>query len=346
MVKRSYPENQLEKLMQTEFVGQLEDVIIFQNPDNSYELFNTYHINKNDTNEYIVKMHTTFTSHNFNNLKHAVAWCTFDKRNLIYQSNRILKLDNLLAGLEVDISLHTKMFKNAKNSDDRLIFLSKLSEDKLKKRQITDELYKALRGTIEKFAGNTRFVATCNYINKVPDAIQSRFEVINFDPSTSEEEEIIKIEWRSRVRLILGKLGISIDDDSLSAFEKSYFPDFRSALNRIQSWSIEGVTQLDLAKVKEANWSYEDLYKMLMTSKDPVNNYQVLVGQYSTKVDDVMTSLGGEFIDWIVKNHPDKAKIIPATIVLVASHQAQRTAVIDPVVSLLSLFFQIQKLID
>ena len=210
----------------------------------------------------------------------------------------------------------------------------------------SDQFYKALRGTIEKFAGNTRFVATCNYINKVPDAIQSRFEVINFDPSTSEEEEIIKTEWRSRVRLILGKLGISIDDDSLSAFEKSYFPDFRSALNRIQSWSIEGVTQLDLAKVKEANWSYEDLYKMLMTSKDPVNNYQVLVGQYSTKVDDVMTSLGGEFIDWIVKNHPDKAKIIPATIVLVASHQAQRTAVIDPVVSLLSLFFQIQKLID
>jgi len=210
----------------------------------------------------------------------------------------------------------------------------------------SDQFYKALRGTIEKFAGNTRFVATCNYINKVPDAIQSRFEVINFDPSTSEEEEIIKTEWRSRVRLILGKLGISIDDDSLTAFEKSYFPDFRSALNRIQSWSIEGVTQLDLAKVKEANWSYEDLYKMLMTSKDPVNNYQVLVGQYSTKVDDVMTSLGGEFIDWIVKNHPDKAKIIPSTIVLVASHQAQRTAVIDPVVSLLSLFFQIQKLID
>jgi hypothetical protein len=141
MVKRNYPEKQLEKLMKTDFVGQLEDVIIFQNPDNSYELFNMYHINKSGTNEYIVKMHTTFTTHNFNTLKHAVAWCTFDKRNMLYQSNRILKLDNLLAGLEVDISLHTKMFKNAKNTDDRLIFLSKLSEDKLKKRQYTDELY-------------------------------------------------------------------------------------------------------------------------------------------------------------------------------------------------------------
>ena len=141
MVKRNYPEKQLEKLMKTDFVGQLEDVIIFQNPDNSYELFNMYHINKSGTNEYIVKMHTTFTTHNFNTLKHAVAWCTFDKRNMLYQSNRILKLDNLLAGLEVDISLHTKMFKNAKNTDDRLIFLSKLSEDKLKRRHITDELY-------------------------------------------------------------------------------------------------------------------------------------------------------------------------------------------------------------
>jgi len=210
----------------------------------------------------------------------------------------------------------------------------------------SDQFYKALRGTIEKFAGNTRFVATCNYINKVPDAIQSRFEVINFDPINSEEEELIKNEWRSRVKLILSKLGITIDDDSLSAFEKNYFPDFRSALNRIQSWSIEGITELDLSKVKEASWSYEDLYKMLMTSKDPVNNYQVIVGQYSTKVDDVMTSLGNEFVDWIVKNHPDKSKIIPAVIVLVASHQAQRTVVIDPVVSLLSLFFQIQKLVE
>jgi hypothetical protein len=85
---------------------------------------------------------------------------------------------------------------------------------------------------------------------------------------------------------------------------------------------------------------------MLLTSKDPVNNYQVIVGQYSTKVDDVMVALGGEFIDWIVKNHPEKAKIIPAVIVLVATHQSQRNVVIDPVVSLLSLFFQIQKLID
>jgi hypothetical protein len=141
MVKRNNPEKQLEKLMKSDFIEGLEDVIIFQNPDGSYELFNTYYINKTVKNEYIVSMSTTFTTHSFNELKHAVAWCTYDKRNLLYQAQRIVLLDNLLAGLEVDISLHTKRFKNTKNSDDKLIFLAKLSEDKLKKKNMTGELY-------------------------------------------------------------------------------------------------------------------------------------------------------------------------------------------------------------
>lgn len=87
-------------------------------------------------------MRTTHTECRFNTLKHAVAWCTFDKRNMLYQATRILELDSLLTGLEVDISLHTKIFKNSKDANDKLIFLAKLSEDKMKKKQFTDELYR------------------------------------------------------------------------------------------------------------------------------------------------------------------------------------------------------------
>jgi DNA polymerase III delta prime subunit len=210
----------------------------------------------------------------------------------------------------------------------------------------SDQFYKALRGTIEKFAGNTRFVATCNWLNKVPEAIQSRFEVINFDPVNQVEEDKIRNEWRSRINLILGKLGIKIDEASLDEFEKEYFPDLRSSLNRIQTWVIEGVKEIDISRVRDSSWSYEDLYRMIFESKDPVANYQVIVGQYSTKIDDVMTALGEEFINWIIKNKSSHVKIIPGVIVEVAHHQAQRQVVIDPVVSLLSLIFKIQKLVD
>ena len=210
----------------------------------------------------------------------------------------------------------------------------------------SDQFYKALRGTIEKFASNTRFVATCNYMNKIPEAIQSRFEVIDFNPVDSSEETALKDEWKSRIKIILGKIGIPIDDDSLETFQKNYYPDFRSALNRIQTWMIEGVKEVDSQKIKEFGWSYEDLYKMIVESKDPVKNYQIMVGEYSGKVDDIMSALGNEFIDWIIGNKPELSRIIPAVIILVASHQAQRVQVIDPMISLLSLFCSIQKLIE
>jgi DNA polymerase III delta prime subunit len=210
----------------------------------------------------------------------------------------------------------------------------------------SDQFYKALRGTIEKFASNARFIATCNYINKVPDAIQSRFEVIDFNPVTSQEEEDLKLEWNKRVKLILDKIGISIDDGSLDEFRRNYYPDFRSALNKVQTWMIEGVKNVDSAKINELGWSYENLYNLIFSSKDPVSNYQNISGEYQGKVDEVMSALGEEFIDWIINNKPEYKKIIPAVIVLVAEHQAQRTQVIDPVVSLLSLVFQIQKLIE
>jgi hypothetical protein len=137
-----------------------------------------------------------------------------------------------------------------------------------------------------------------------------------------------------------------MDNDAMIEFEKSYYPDFRSALNKIQSWMIEGVKNIDQKRVKEFGWSYEDVYKLIFSTKDPIKNYQEIVGTYQGKVDDVMSALGDEFIDWIINNKPESAKIIPAVIVLVAEHQAQRIQVIDPMVSLLSLIFQIQKLVD
>jgi len=209
----------------------------------------------------------------------------------------------------------------------------------------SEQFYKALRGTIEKFAGNTRFVATCNYINKVPDAIQSRFEVVDFNPPTQEEDNDLKNKWDDRVTLILSKLGMSIDQPSLDEFQKLYYPDFRSALNKIQTWMIEKVTVVDINKIKEAGWSYESLYVLVTECKDPIVNYQTLASEYQGKVDEVMSVLGDEFIRWIIEKKPELKKIIPGVIVLVATHQAQRTQVIDPMVSLLSLVFQIQKMI-
>lgn len=208
----------------------------------------------------------------------------------------------------------------------------------------SDQFYKALRGTMEKFTKNTRFIATCNWINKVPDPMKSRFEVFIFDPVSKEEEEDLRNQWKARIVLILGKLGISIDERGTQSFVKKYYPDMRSALNCIQRWQIQGINSINENKVSESSWDYEELYELLFQKPDPLKNYQIIVGQYSNYVGEIMESLGREFIGWIAEKKSDKANIIPAIIILVAQHQAQRNQVIDPVISLLSLFYSIQKL--
>jgi DNA polymerase III delta prime subunit len=210
----------------------------------------------------------------------------------------------------------------------------------------SDQFYKALRGTIEKYAKTTRFVATCNYLSKIPDAIRSRFEVYDFDPMSKEEEHEIKSQWQERVSKILNLMSIDHDDRSLDLFTKKYFPDMRSALNTIQRWEIDGVTDLTESKINEITFDHEEIFNMVVSKPDPIRNYQYVVGQYSGRVDEVMASLSSDFIKWLEEKNPQKLNLIPSIIITVARYQSQRSQVIDPIVSLLALIFELQQMLN
>jgi replication factor C small subunit len=207
----------------------------------------------------------------------------------------------------------------------------------------SEQFYKALRATIEQFSATTRFVGTCNYINKVPDHIQSRFEVISFDPVNREEEDWLYNIQVKRLKVLIGKLDIEMSDEALMEFVKRNFPDMRKMYNRIQGWHIKGIKSIDISDIKSLNWSFVELFELIAGQPDPINNYKEILSGYSDKVDDVLQSLGTEFIEWIRENRPEKVKKIPEMIILVSKYQAQRTQVIDQVVNLLALVFEIQQ---
>jgi len=210
----------------------------------------------------------------------------------------------------------------------------------------SEQFYKALRATIEQFSATARFIGTCNYINKVPEHIQSRFEVISFDPVNREEEDWLYSIQVKRLGILLGKLGMSVTEDALSEFVKRNFPDMRKMYNRIQGWHIKGIKEISLGDIKSLNWSFVELFDMLIKASDPINNYKEILSNYSDKIDDVLQSLGTEFVEWLRENHTDKVKRIPEVIILVAKYQAQRTQVIDQSVNLLALVFEIQQCLN
>jgi hypothetical protein len=76
----------------------------------------------------------------FFTLKNAVAWCSFDKRVRVSDCKRIFQLDHTLAGIETSIAQHRRLSKNSKKIDEELIYLAKLGEEQLKRKQMQDEL--------------------------------------------------------------------------------------------------------------------------------------------------------------------------------------------------------------
>lgn len=210
---------------------------------------------------------------------------------------------------------------------------------------VSDQFFKALRATMEQFASNSRFIATCNYVNKIPDPILSRFEVINFDFDKEEEVELTK-KYIKRVYEICGKEEMTIDKPALVEFVRRNFPDLRSTLNKLQGYKTQGNMNITVEDVKKFNSVYKDVFELVFNETDPAKNYQYLVSNYANKVDEVLQTLGEEFVEYIQQERTQHIKHIPQIVITVAKHQAQRVHVIDPVITMLSCVYEIQTVIN
>jgi DNA polymerase III delta prime subunit len=210
---------------------------------------------------------------------------------------------------------------------------------------VSDQFNKALKATMDSFSKNTRFIATTNHINKIPEAVLSRFEQINFDFTKDEEVEQLK-SYMKRVYEIVKKEGSDIEKPALLELVKRKFPDMRNTLTVLQGYIAEGKTLITIDDVKKFHGIYKDVYELIFNSIDPVENYKLLISQYSNRVDDVLASLGADFIEYIRLEKPQFAKFIPQIIITVAEHQAQRTLVIDQAITMLSCVYSIQSIVN
>jgi DNA polymerase III delta prime subunit len=98
---------------------------------------------------------------------------------------------------------------------------------------------KSLRGLIEEFGGNHSIIFTCNYPQKVIDAIHSRCTCIDFK-ITAKDKPLIAARFLKRVINILDTESIEYEKEAVAALVMKKFPDFRSVLNELQSYSAGG----------------------------------------------------------------------------------------------------------
>jgi hypothetical protein len=120
---------------------KINDLLIVREDDGTYVLFAKYIISSTNEGYYNITIKNEESVLNeFSSLKHAVTWCVFDNNKKYKEVKRIQELDSLLGSLDVSIAQHKKLAYKHNDNDDKFIYLAKLHENKLKKKQALIEL--------------------------------------------------------------------------------------------------------------------------------------------------------------------------------------------------------------
>ena len=125
---------------------------------------------------------------------------------------------------------------------------------------LTPNAQAALRNLMETFSKSTRFILTCNYVEKVIDPIQSRCQTFAISPPS-------KKEVAKRLYDILNEEGVEFQNEDLAILVNSGYPDIRRVLNAAQRQVVGGKLKIDTTSTIQANYT-DDVIKVLQKSGD------------------------------------------------------------------------------
>ena len=120
----------------------------------------------------------------------------------------------------------------------------------------------ALRGFIEEFSSNCRFILTCNFKNRIIEPLHSRCGVYEFNTSKKGMVELCG-QFMDRAAEILYSEKVSFVDTVLAELIMKHAPDWRRILGELQRHSSGGVAidQSILSTISDKN--YDDLFTYL-----------------------------------------------------------------------------------
>jgi replication factor C small subunit len=148
---------------------------------------------------------------------------------------------------------------------------------------LTIQAQASLRNIIETFSRSTRFILTCNYIERIIDPLQSRCQVLKIIPPSMKEVA-------AHVADILDKEGIGWAKETLGPIVKQYYPDIRKILGTAQLSTIDNKLVLDKSILVSNNY-IEHVINELKTSKNWKNIRQIITDSNINDYDELFKAL-------------------------------------------------------
>ena len=189
-----------------------------------------------------------------------------------------------------------------------------------------------LRAFIEEFAGNCRFIFTCNYKNKIIEPLHSRCAVIDFGIK-GKEKAALAGSFFKRLQNILDEEGVGYDQKVIAELINKHFPDWRRVLNECQRYSVSG--QIDsgiLASFSDV--SVDELLKVLK-EKNFTEVRKWVVSNLDNDSSVILRRIYDSLYGYITPSS------IPAAVLIIAKYQYQIAFVADQEINLLAALTEI-----
>ena len=189
-----------------------------------------------------------------------------------------------------------------------------------------------LRAFIEEFAGNCRFIFTCNYKNKILEPLHSRCAVVDFSIRGKEKQQIAA-NFFQRLNFILEQERIETDKKVLVELVNKHFPDWRRVLNECQRYSVSGKIDSGILAAF-SDIAVNDLIKNLKAKNFPeVRKWVNSNMDNDTSV--LFRRIYDSLYECLVPN------TIPAAVLVIAKYQYQMAFVADQEINMLACLTEI-----
>ena len=108
---------------------------------------------------------------------------------------------------------------------------------------LTPQAQATLRNTIESCSKTTRFILTCNYLERIISPLQSRCQTFEITPPS--KEEVI-----SHLMIITREENIKCIVSDLQNVVNTHYPDIRKIINTLQGSVVNGRIKIDNSSLK------------------------------------------------------------------------------------------------
>ena len=185
----------------------------------------------------------------------------------------------------------------------------------------------ALRGFIEEFHANCRFILTCNFKNRLIEPIHSRFSNIEFRINPKDKPKLAS-KLFERAVYILKEQNISYDEKVIAELIKKHFPDFRKLINELQRYSVSGTIDAGIL----VNVSDENLKSLLTHLKN--KEFSDMRKWVVQNLDNDPVKIFRKIYDTLYQSL--EPSTIPIAILIIADYQYKSAFVADQEINLVA----------